>query len=300
MNGGQKTLPPKYFYDDVGSALFEAITRLPEYGLTRADERVLNRCAPELAGELRGDTLVLELGCGSGRKTGRILEAFTKNNHRKTRYMPVDISGDALEACARELGRFCEVTPILGEFLDGARAAALARQQGERVLVLFLGSTVGNFAQDEADSLLTAIRGSLEMGDAMLVGADLVKPVERLIAAYDDAAGVTAAFNLNLLARMNRELAAQFDTRQFRHMAAYDNSYKRIEMHLESLRDQEVRIPRSHCTVRFRRGETIWTESSHKYTLADTRRMAEGNGYSVLDEWTDAAWPFVESLWTVD
>ncbi len=204
----QKTLPCRYLYDEVGSALFDAITCLPEYGLTRADTRILQAHAGDLVEMLPPNVVVAELGSGSGAKTRPVLEQI----HRRqvAVYYPIDLSQTALAHCAVELGTTAAVLPVEASYLDGLRRVAERRAPGQTLLVLFLGSTIGNFEPEAAIDFLLAIRLVLHPGDVLLLGTDLVKPVEQMIAAYDDAAGVTAAFNLNLLARINRELDGGF------------------------------------------------------------------------------------------
>src|SRR5246500_2144185 len=216
---GQKELPSKYLYDDVGSALFEVISHLPEYGLTRADERLLRRHAREIVDRVAGPVAVAELGSGSGRKTRWLLEAFCRR--QRTSYYPVEISHSALVMCQRELSDIDAIS-IVGferEYLDGLLEVAAYRKSGQHLFVLFLGSTIGNFDRPAGVKFLGAVRSILQPGDSLLLGADLEKPSVQLIAAYDDELGVTAAFNLNLLARVNRELGADFDLAQFRHLA---------------------------------------------------------------------------------
>lgn len=293
---GQKQLPPEYFYDEVGSALFEAITVLPEYGLTRADRRILALHAGEIARLAPAPVAVLELGSGSGTKTAHILRVIAARQGSVS-YYPIDLSRSALDACAKELSATARVHPIQASFAHGIRMALSHVPDGNRVLLLFLGSTIGNFDRRAARDLVRELRGALSWGDVMLLGADLVKPVDRLLLAYDDPAGVTAAFNLNLLARMNRELEADFDLRLFSHQARYNPVEKRIEMHLVARREQVVTIRRAECKAAFRHGESIWTESSHKYDSGDLSRMAAEGGFRVVDTWTDDEWPFAECLW---
>ena len=293
---GQKELPSKYLYDEIGSALFEVVSVLPEYGLTRADERLLQRHAVDIVSRLRPQVLVAELGSGSGKKTRWLLEALARS--QCTTYCPIEISPTALARCENELGRI-ECVSIVGferPYLDGLLAAAARRNENDHLLVLFLGSTIGNFDRDAAERFLTEVRRILFPGDALLLGTDLEKPLPQLLAAYDDPIGVTAAFNLNLLARINRELGADFDLRSFRHEARYNAAHQRVEMHLRSMRDQIVTIPRSGCTVSFSNGETIWTESSHKYRTEDISAMARRNGFRCDSQWIDTEWPFAESL----
>src|SRR6202521_751784 len=296
LRPGQKELPSKYLYDEVGSALFEVISVLPEYGLTRADERLLGRHSVDIVSHLKSHVLVAELGSGSGRKTRWILEALARR--QRTTYCPIEISPTALARCESELGQI-ECVSIVGferPYLDGLLAAASGRRERDHLLVLFLGSTIGNFDRDAAERFLTEVRRILFPGDALLLGTDLEKPLPQLLAAYDDPLGVTAAFNLNLLARINRELAADFDLKAFRHEARYNIPYERVEMHLRSMRNQTVTIPRARCSVSFLKDETIWTESSHKYRAEDISAMAQRNGFRCDSQWIDTEWPFAESL----
>jgi dimethylhistidine N-methyltransferase len=293
---GQKELPSKYLYDEIGSALFEVVSVLPEYGLTRADERLLHRHAADIVSRLKPQVLVAELGSGSGKKTRWLLEALAAR--QCTTYCPIEISPTALARCETELGQI-ECISIVGferPYLDGLLAAAARRKEQDHLLVLFLGSTIGNFDRDAAERFLTEVRRILFPGDALLLGTDLEKPLPQLLAAYDDPLGVTAAFNLNLLARINRELGANFDLRAFRHEARYNTQHQRVEMHLRSMQDQTVAIPRSGCAVSFLKDETIWTESSHKYRAEAIPPMAERNGFRCDSQWIDAEWPFAESL----
>jgi L-histidine Nalpha-methyltransferase len=290
----QKTLPCRYLYDEVGSALFEAITVLPEYGLTRADTRILEAHAGELAELLPPNTLVAELGSGSGAKTRPILEKI--NQRQIAVYYPIDLSQTALARCAVELGTTAAVVPIEASYLDGLRQVAERRAPGQTLLVLFLGSTIGNFEPEAAIDFLLAIRLVLQAGDALLLGTDLVKPVEQMIAAYDDAAGVTAAFNLNLLARINRELGADFNLRQFEHTARYTPEAQRIEMHLRSREYQIASIRGADLIVDFVPNETICTEVCHKFVPDQICAMGKTSGFRLEAQWTDPEWPFAETF----
>ncbi|MGO9124161.1 MAG: L-histidine N(alpha)-methyltransferase [Terriglobales bacterium] len=293
---GQKELPSKYFYDDVGSALFEVISRLPEYGLTRADERLLRRHSDEIVDRLGGPVAVAELGSGSGKKTRWLLEALCRR--QRTLYYPVEISRTALAMCEREL-RDIDAISIVGferEYLDGLLEVAAYRQTGQRLFVLFLGSTIGNFDRPAGLEFLAEVRRILEPGDSLLLGTDLEKPSPQLLAAYDDELGVTAAFNLNLLARINRDLDADFDLRQFAHVAKIDHEARSVEMHLRSNRRQVVSIPAAEVVVEFHEGETIWTESSHKYSVEEIVSTARHAGFRCEAQWIDEQWPFAESL----
>jgi len=293
---GQKELPSKYLYDDVGSALFEVISFLPEYGLTRADERLLRRHSGDVVDLLATPVAVAELGSGSGKKTRWILEALCRRQH--TSYYPIEISRTALAMCEREL-RDIDSTSILGcerEYLDGLLEVAAKRRKGHHLLVLFLGSTIGNFDRMAGLKFLNQVRRILKPGDSMLLGTDLEKSHAQMIAAYDDELGVTAAFNLNLLARINRELDADFDLSQFAHVARFNREVRSIEMHLRSKRKQIVTIPKSELVVEFVEGETIWTESSHKYTTGEVSHLARNAGFRCRAQWVDEQWPFAESL----
>ncbi|MFZ0479244.1 MAG: L-histidine N(alpha)-methyltransferase [Terriglobales bacterium] len=293
---GQKELPSKYFYDDVGSALFEVICRLPQYGLTRADERLLRRHADDIVDRLKGPVAVAELGSGSGKKTRWLLEALCRR--QRTSYYPVELSGSALAMCERELSDIDSIS-ILGferEYLDGLLEVAARRKPDQHLLVLFLGSTIGNFDRSAGIEFLAAIRRILRPGDSLLLGTDLEKPSAQLLQAYDDPLGVTAAFNLNLLARINRELDADFKLDQFAHAAKVNRDDRRVEMHLLSLRDQTVSIPAAEIAVQFGEGETIWTESSHKYSSEEICGMASAAQFRCEAQWIDQDWPFAENL----
>lgn len=290
----QKQLPCEYFYDEVGTALFEAITLLPEYGLTRADARLIRRLAPELSSYFRMPAVIAELGSGTGSKTRWILESLA--NSRPVTYYPIDLSASALAHCARELAAFAEVHPIEESYLNGLRQAVCKRRPGESMLVLFLGSTIGNFERPAAQDFLRDIRACLMPGDALLLGTDLIKPLPRMILAYADPAGVTAAFNLNLLARINRELDGDFVVRQFAHEARWNAHHRRIEMHLRSRVAQTAFIRAAGLECEFREDETIWTESCHKFHAGEVRQMAVEAGFECAEQWIDEAWPFAESL----
>jgi dimethylhistidine N-methyltransferase len=293
---GQKELPSKYLYDSVGSALFEVISVLPEYGLTRADERLLRRHSDDIVARLRPPTTVAELGSGSGKKTRWMLEALSRHQHIS--YCPIEISRAALTMCERELGDIDSVS-IVGferEYLDGLLEVAARRQAGEQLLVLFLGSTIGNFEHPADEKFLRQMRDILRVGDALLLGTDLTKPMRQLLDAYDDPLGVTAAFNLNLLARINRELDADFVLEQFEHVARFNEEVGSIEMHLRSRKQQIVNIPAASLRVTFAEGETVWTESSHKYSLPEVFRIAETAGFRCDAQWIDEEWPVAENL----
>jgi L-histidine Nalpha-methyltransferase len=291
---GQKTLPCRYFYDDVGTALFQTISLLPEYGLTRADDRVIRASVGELADLLRTPVTVVELGSGTGSKTRRILEALSAR--ASVPYYPIDVSRKALDHCRRELSDIAEVAPVEAPYLEGVTRAVSLRKPRERILTLFLGSSIGNFERSEIVPFLKDVRARLRPGDALLLGTDLEKAESLMLPAYGDPLGVTAAFNLNLLVRINRELGGEFVIREFAHQALYNRSKRRIEMHLRSRCDQAVFIRDAGTAVGFRRGETIWTESSHKFELCEVGTLAADSGFDCVRQWVDQEWPFAENL----
>ncbi len=293
---GQKELPSKYLYDEVGSALFEVISVLPEYGLTRGDARLLRHHADEIVRRIASPVLVAELGSGSAKKTRWILEALSRR--QRTTYFPIDISPTALAQSEKELGQidFVSIVGYERPYLDGLLAVAASRHADEHLLVLFLGSTIGNFDRPAGEDFLGEVRRILYPGDALLLGTDLMKPVAELLAAYNDSIGVTAAFNLNLLARINRELDANFDLLRFRHAVRYNEQERRIEMHLRSTCEQTVEVRKAGFRVHFARQETIWTESSHKYFPEEVVQMAERTGFRSSAQWVDEEWPFAQSL----
>ena len=293
----QRELPSIYLYDEIGSALFEAITFLPEYGLTRADERLLRQYAPAIIEHLPPPVLVTELGSGSGRKTRWLLETLARRE--PVSYYPIDISPSALAKCELELAGLgaASIVGLETSYLDGLRNVTSRRRPGQTLLVLFLGSTIGNFDRPAADVFLREIRRCLQPGDALLLGTDLEKPVAELLLAYDDPAGVTAAFNLNLLARINRELGGDFVLRNFAHEARYRKRERRVEMHLRSKRRQSVSIREAGFTCTLKADETIWTEACHKYRVEEIPGMAARTGFVCEAQWVDSEWPFAENLW---
>lgn len=291
---GQKTLPCRYLYDDVGSALFEAITYLSEYGLTRADARILQGHAAEITSCFSGPVVVAELGSGSGIKTRPILESLQAR--QSVRYFPIDLSATALWRCAQELDGLGAVVPIEKSYLEGMCEVAARRCPGEKLLVLFLGSTIGNFEPEAAVDFLTGLQQWMTPGDGLLLGTDLVKPTDRLLAAYDDASGVTAAFNLNLLGRINRELDGDFNLRHFHHEARYRPEEQRVEMHLRSRAQQTVHIGKAQLSVEFGVGETILTEVCYKFRADQIAGLARAAGFRLEHQWLDEAWGFAESL----
>ena len=295
---GQRELPSIYLYDDVGTVLFEAITLLPEYGLTRAEDRLLRRHAASILERLPPPMVVAELGSGNGRKTRWLLESMAQRE--PVRYFPIDVSPSALLKCKQELFGLGAIS-IVGlekSYLDGLREVASHRHSHETLLVLFLGSAVGNFDRAASENFLREIRQCLLPGDALLMGTDLEKSVADTVLAYDDPAGVTAVFNVNLLARINRELGGNFDLRNFAHEARYDDKARRIEMHLRSKRTQTVSIQAAEFTCTLEEGETIWTEACHKFRAEEIPGMARRTGFVCDAQWIDGEWAFAENLWT--
>ncbi|HVF49087.1 MAG TPA: L-histidine N(alpha)-methyltransferase [Pyrinomonadaceae bacterium] len=296
-----KRLFPKYFYDELGSLLFDAICLLPEYYLTRAENEILNQRADEIVAAAGDAPLtLLELGSGSAVKTRSIIEALLKRQDELL-YVPIDISASALEASARALLQSYPALTIEAYASDYESALARVRREtideNRRVLALFLGSNIGNFAPAEAHDFLRALRReALHAGDALLVGADLKKEKHVLEAAYDDPVGVTAAFNLNLLARLNRELDADFNPRAFRHVAFYNEAQGRVEIYLESTRAQQVSLRKLDLQVGFAAGERIHTENSHKYDIPELSALAAATGFRLAHTWLDRERRFSSNL----
>lgn len=299
LTADPKVLFPKYLYDALGSRLFEAICELPEYYLTRAETEILQRHAAEIASAVEGPVRLVELGSGDGSKARFLIEALL-GRQPSLEYLPVDVSRSAVEqGSERLLHAFPElmVTAYVAEYQTGLRAIRVARvPPGMRILALFLGSTIGNLDPGERIALLRSIRGVLRPGDALLLGTDLKKPESILLPAYDDPLGVTAAFNLNVLVRINRELGGGFDLSAFRHRARWNAEEGRIEMHLESLRDQTVEIRGLDLEVRFAAGETIHTESSYKFDSGQVETMARDSGFELRTTWTDRDGRFASNL----
>jgi L-histidine Nalpha-methyltransferase len=298
LTASPKTLPPRLLYDTTGSALFEAICQLPWYGITRAETALLEHVAWDIARRLPAVSDVVELGPGSGDKLARLLAPFARRAIPMTAHL-VDVSSDALDAAEQSLGRVPRLRVVRhhATFDEGLEAAARVPRTGGR-LVAFLGSNIGNFDPDQAAALLEAIARSLGPGDGLLLGADLVKPEPALLAAYDDPLGVTAAFNRNLLVRLNRELGANFDVGAFNHEARWNGEASRVEMHLVSRRPQEVSLPGAGLSVTFARLESIWTESSYKYEPDQLVALGRSAGFHLIDQWIDANARFALTLFT--
>ena len=288
-----KILPPLWFYDQKGSDLFEQITELPEYYQTRTELEILQRHAPDIVKRTRSASIV-ELGAGSCTKS-RVLIKAAKGMGTLLTFVPFDISETTIRRSASQLvdeytdlNIYC-VAGLFDEHLD-----QIPRFGSQ--LIVFLGSTIGNFSAEETRLFLADVRRLMQPGDFFLLGVDLVKEESALIAAYDDAAGVTANFNLNLLARLNRELSANFDLDAFQHVALWNAEMSRIEMHIRSLKDQTVEIPAAGLVVDFASGELMRTEICTKYTRAGTERMLADAGIEVIDWYTDPGQQFAVTL----
>jgi len=281
----QKAIPPKYFYDERGSKLFEAICELPEYYPTRTEMAIMQRCIGEVVRLLGPDTQLVEFGSGAGVKTRLLIEHL-----EPSLYVPVEIAEGALREACTDLARRFPWLNVNAVVADFGRPLKLPEFMGvpiRRKVVYFPGSTIGNFTPEEAGRFLANVRETVGSGGILLIGVDLKKDRATLDAAYDDAQGVTAEFNLNLLARINRELGGDFQLKRFRHKAFYDESRGRIEMHLESLYRQFVHVAGQRFD--FQVGETIHTEISCKYTIDEFRRLAAGARFHAEAVWTDPA-----------
>jgi dimethylhistidine N-methyltransferase len=295
LSAEPKRLPPRLFYDREGSDLFEEITDLPEYYPTRTEQAILEENADEIVGMAGGPIAMIEFGSGSSRKTRVLIEAALRRQKRLD-YAPIDISRAFLhETSQRLLDEYPDlsVTAVAGEYFDAA--VNLPRSPCPR-LILFLGSNIGNLAEDEAVEFLTRVCHAMEPEDRLLVGTDMVKDVTVLEAAYNDAQGVTARFNANVLQRINLELGGEFDLAAFRHHAPFDEAHQRIEMRLVSLRDQTVRIESLDTEFRFSEGEAIVTEWSQKYTRERFAAIAEPAGLRIEKSWSDGKGWFTEYL----
>ena len=295
LTAERKWLPPRWFYDDLGSALFDAICFLPEYYVMRAEADALTTHAAEMAEAFGNVSRLIELGSGTARKTRILLDAL----QREVEYVPVDVDERMLERSGRELLRdypALRVTAIAADFSRPSLPLSLLPPTHGRTVVLFLGSTIGNLDPDAATAMLRDLRASLAPGDALFLGADLRKDPAILEPAYNDALGVTAAFNLNLLARMNRELGGHFDVHAFRHLAFYDRVRGCIDMYLASAREQRVRIDALELEIDFADGEVIHTESSYKHDDATLAALARASRFALTRTWTDARRWFADAL----
>jgi len=281
-----KRLPSWLFYDEAGSSLFEQITELPEYYLTRTERAIFESYAGEILQAAGTSLTLVELGAGTASKTSILIEELLQRQSRVLFY-PIDVSPSALQEAVRQLGRQfpqLRVNPIVADYTGGIEA--LQRISG-RKLVLYIGSSIGNFEPDESVQMLRRIRRSMRAGDAMLLGTDMAKSPKIMLPAYDDAQGVTAAFNKNILARLNRELDADFDLDAFRHVALWSKRCSRMEMHLESVVRQRVFLPVLDMDMSFTAGERIHTENSYKYTTEMVETILRESGFTLEQSWQD-------------
>jgi len=296
LGGAPKRLPPWLFYDEAGSRLFDEITERPEYYLTRTERAILAEHAGSMvARAAQGKRLrIVELGAGSADKTRLLLAAAVALQGRVV-YEPVDVSASALQMARERIEREIAGVTVAPQVTDYTHGLELA-ETDERKLVLYIGSSVGNFEPYEAECLLKMVRTTLRSGDGLLLGTDLVKDESILLPAYDDAGGVTAAFNLNLLERLNRELDADFDLESFEHRVVWNGAKSRIEMHLLSRVAQEVCFRGLDFAVRFRENESIHTENSYKYRMGQPEEMLAKAGFTPAGTWTDKRNWFAVSL----
>lgn len=290
-----KRLPPKYFYDALGSHLFDAICQLPWYRITRAELTLLEAHAREIVAPIAGPVTLVELGCGSGEKIGVLVEALRARDGAVDVRL-VDISPTALALTERRLATVdgVRVRTHCATYEAGLGEAGAGRRGP--LLVLFLGSNIGNFDGPEARAFLGSLRKQLEPGDGLLLGADLVKPEAELLVAYDDPVGVTAAFDKNVLLRINRELGGHFDLATFAHRAEWNAVHARVEMHLVSVRQQAIAIDALGARFEFAEGETIWTESSYKYTPRGLAALGEEVGLRCHAQWIEPEAKFCATL----
>lgn len=300
MSATPKYIPPRWLYDELGSALFEAIMLLPDYYLTETEAGLLDRYGDEILASLAGPIGMIELGSGSGRKTRTLIEAALRRQER-LHYKPIDISSAALTAWASALTAAYDdlsVTAFAGDYRKVLRSGLL--DSPGRVLVLFLGSSIGNYEPKEARALLRAVSEGCKSGDALLLGVDLKKSRGDLELAYDDPLGVTACFNRNILARVNRELGGRFELDAFDFVVTYDEKRGCVDSFQESNRDQIVRIDELEREVRFARGERIHTESAYKYDRGDIEALARESGFIVERAWTDERERYALNLFVVE
>lgn len=289
-----KRLPAALLYDDLGSTLFDAITMLPEYGVTKADVRLIEAHASDVVRAMGEPIRVVELGPGNGGKAKMFLEAAL-DLQPELSFTAIDVSLSALESCRRTL----EVLPdvdvelVRATYLEGL--AQVPREGGKR-LILFLGSNLSNFERSESRAFLSNVHARLAPGEGILIATDLEKPKAKLLRAYDDAIGVTSAFNKNVLARLNREWAANFDLSAFTHEVRYLEAERRIEMHLRANRPMRVNVAALDVELSFAEGETIWTESSHRFAADELRTWGEEAGFTCAGQWVDESWPFAHTL----
>jgi len=286
LSATPKRLPSWLFYDEAGSALFEHITELPEYYLTRTERAIFEAYAGEMLQAAGPSLTLVELGAGTATKTCVLIEELLQRQPRALFY-PIDVSPSALQEAGKQLARQfpqLRVNPIVADYTGGVDA--LTRITG-RKLVLYIGSSIGNFEPSQAVGILRRIRRSLRAGDALLLGTDFAKSLKVLLPAYNDAQGVTAAFNKNILARLNRELDADFNVDAFQHLAIWNKPCSRMEMHLESVCAQQAFLPMLDMDVTFAAGERIHTENSYKYTMEMVETILRESGFKLETTWQD-------------
>jgi len=300
-----RQLPSRYLYDALGSALFDAICELPWYRITHAEIGLLDTHARAIlanATPASGLSRIVELGPGNGTKLRTLIEAGRRGSrwlHRTLHLHLIDVSAKALDQASQALAVLDDVEVVKHQTTYESGLAEIARS-GIRTLMLFLGSNIGNFDRPDAEAFLRSIRAALEPGDDLLLGADLVKPEADLLLAYDDPLGVTAAFNRNLLVRINRELGGNFDLQAFGHKAVWNRDESRVEMHLVSRRRQRIRVRAAEIEIQMDKGDTIWTESSYKYELDELATLLERTGFRPIERWISAEAQFALTLARAD
>ncbi len=295
----KKFISPKFFYDGIGSETFEKICNLPEYYLTRTEFEILDTIKSDLAEHLTDNFALVELGSGSSIKTRKLLEILTCKQ-KDVEYYPVDIS-DILKDSSIGLHneyKNLTITGIIDNYETGLEF--ISTLDHTKKLVAFLGSSIGNFSPEDGIEFLKKIHDSMNPGDMLLLGLDMVKNEKILESAYNDSAGVTADFNCNLLLRLNREFGANFDLNKFEHVAVFNKKHKRIEMYLKSLVPQHVYMPTIDLFLKFKKGELIHTEYSHKYTVHQIKKMAKKTGFVPVNMWTDKKNYFTLALFMVE
>ena len=290
-----RQLPSRYLYDELGSALFESICRLPWYPITRAETRLLAAHGADVFGRLQSVVNVVELGPGNGEKLRTLLQAASRRRGVMDVHL-VDVSASALSIASQNVENLGNLRVITHQATYDSGLREATRQRTGRTLVAFLGSNIGNFDPPGASAFLQNIRAAVETGDAVLLGVDLVKPTEQLLVAYDDPLGVTAAFNRNLLVRLKRELGASIELDAFSHRAVWDAERRRVEMHLVARSAQTIRIPRAQLAERLEPGEVIWTESSYKYLPEQIDDLLRSCGFTPSAKWIDREDAFALTL----
>lgn len=287
LSSNPKTLSPKYFYDTTGSKLFENICELPEYYLTRMERAILQKYSEEIISQTSKNATLVELGSGNSAKTRLLIEALL-NRSKRLHYIPIDFAKNILVESAKSLLRKysrLKITAVVSDYHTALKAVRDKSIAGR--LILFLGSSIGNFDKSEAENFLKKTKAAMGKNDRLLIGIDLIKDKGILEAAYDDAQGVTAKFNLNLLVRINRELDGDFDLTKLRHKAFFNEKLSRIEMHIESTTQQTVTLRKLNRGFSFREGETIHTENSYKYSMEQIKELAAYSGFNLEKTWVD-------------